>query len=87
MVARAKEDEIVRDALDDLIDRYFELLPDIRRLHGSTWALIADGALVGAFPDFSSAADHMAEHFEGRQVLIRHTDEKPVFVPYVHLSA
>lgn len=77
----------MRDALDDQIDAYHALLPQLRERYGSVWALVAGRMLVSTFPDFSSAARYADAHLPAEQVLIRHTDEKPEFVPFVHIDA
>ena len=76
----------MRDALDEQIEAYQAMLPDIRSQHGSVWALVADRKLVSCFPDFSAAARYADEHYGTKQVLIRHTDEAPEMAPYVHIG-
>ena len=71
------------DALDQQIQAYHRLLPDIKRSHGSVWALIAARKLVSTFDDFSSAAKYAIEHYPTEQVVIRHTDEAVETAPFV----
>ena len=66
----------MRDALDDQIEAYEELLPVIKRDHGSVWVLIADRQLIKTFPAFAAAARFARERYGKQQVLIRHTDER-----------
>jgi hypothetical protein len=75
------------DALDEQIAVYESLLPQIKRDHGSVWALVARSQLVSTFRAFSAASRYARRNFEGEQVLIRHTDEKPVeTAPFVHVN-
>ena len=64
------------DALDEQIEAFQALLPEIKARHGSTWVLIADRQLVGAFPSFPAAARFASETYGRQEVLIRHTDER-----------
>ncbi|HEY1425548.1 MAG TPA: hypothetical protein VGF50_02645 [Caulobacteraceae bacterium] len=76
------------DALDEQIEAFEALLPDIKRRYGSAWVLVADRKLISTFPAFAAAARYASEHFGRRPVLIRHTDEKPVeSAPFVHVRA
>lgn len=76
----------MRDALDEQIEAYEALLPQIRRTHGSVWALVAHQELIETFSDFPSAARYAQEHCASEQVLIRHTDETTETAPFVHIE-
>ncbi len=80
----------MRDDLDAQIEAYERLLPEIKSLHGSSWVIITDEKLVGAFGAFPEAAKFAHENFPQRAVLIRHTDSRKVetapFIP-VHAEA
>lgn len=74
----------MRDALDEQIEAYETLLPEIRRKYGSAWVLVAGGELVKTFAVFSSAAKYARERYGKQPVLIRHTDEREIeTAPYV----
>ena len=74
------------DVLDEQIEAYETLLPEIKRDHGSVWALIADRRLVATFQGFSEAAKYAHDHFGKRPVLIRHTDSRKVeTAPFIHV--
>jgi hypothetical protein len=75
------------DALDEQIEKFEELLPMLRTEHRGTWALIARRALQGTFEDFSAAAIYAEEHFPDEQVLIRDTEAKEEFAPFILLEA
>jgi hypothetical protein len=76
----------MRDALDEQIETFEELLPVIRAQHSGTWALIARRALQGTFEDFSAAAIYAEEYFPDEQVLIRNTEAKEEFAPFILLD-
>jgi hypothetical protein len=76
------------DVLDEQIEAFEALLPTIRQRHGAAWVLVADRKLVSTFGAFAAAAKYAHEHFHDQQVLIRHTDEKPVeSAPFVQVRA
>ena len=76
------------DELDEQIEAYEALLPQIKREHGSAWVLMADRKLVKTFSAFGDAARYAHEHFGETQVLIRHTDSKTTeTAPYIHVHA
>jgi hypothetical protein len=76
----------MHDVLDEQIEAYEALLPEIKKEHGSVWVLMADRRLIKTFAEFPSAARYAREHFGKRQVLIRHTDERKVeSAPYVQV--
>lgn len=81
-----REDIVMADALDDQIEAYQALLPEIRRKHQSGWALVAKRRLVKLFGEFSEAAQYAQVHFGSEPVLIRHTDEKPETAPFLHIG-
>jgi hypothetical protein len=70
-------------ALAEQISAYRQMLPQLRKEHGSVWALLIDSKLVDTFQEFQSAAMFALEHFEGQQFLIRHTDEQQETIPFV----
>jgi hypothetical protein len=76
----------MRDALDEQIEAYEALLPQIKREYGHVWALIAHRVLIDTFADFPSAARYAQKHCAGEQVLIRHTDERTETAPFVHIE-
>lgn len=76
----------MRDALDEQIETYEALLPQIKKKYGPVWALIAHRELIDTFSDFPSAATYAQEHCAGEQVLIRHTDERTETAPFVHIE-
>ena len=70
------------DVLDEQIEAYEALLPEIKRDHG--W----DRRLVATFEGFSAAAAYAHDHFGKRQVLIRHTDSRKIeTAPFIHVHA
>jgi hypothetical protein len=71
------------DAMAEQIEAYQRLLPQIKQKYGSVWVLIAAGDLVATFKEFAGAAKYANEHLTDRQVLIRHTDRRPEFVPLI----
>ena len=74
------------DELDQQIEAYEQLLPQIKREYDSVWALIADRTLVKTFVAFSEAATYAHDHFGKRPVLIRHTDSRRVeTAPFIHV--
>ena len=76
------------DVLDEQIEAYEALLPQIKRDHGSVWAIIADRRLVATFEGFSAAAAYAHDHFGKRPVLIRHTDSRKIeTAPFIHVRA
>ena len=76
----------MRDALDEQIEAYEALLPQIKKRYGSVWALIADGKLVQTFRGFGEAARFARAQFGKRPVLIRHTDSRKVeTAPFIHV--
>ena len=72
--------------LDREIEAYRALLPDIRKHHGSVWALVVGQRLISTFGEFSQAARYVVEHHRGQQVLIRHTDETIESAPFVEIN-
>jgi hypothetical protein len=64
------------DALDEQIEAYEALLPEIKKSHGSVWVLVADRKLVSTFKEFSAAVRYANSHYGPKAVLIRHTDER-----------
>ena len=74
------------DALDEQIEAYEALLPEIREKHGSVWALVANRKLVATFTAFSEAAKYAHQHFGKTPVLIRHTDSRKMeTAPFIHM--
>lgn len=73
-------------ALAEQIESYRRMLPEIRREHGSVWALLVDNELKGTFEDFQEAAKYTLANFPGKPPLIRHTDERRETVPFVVLE-
>ncbi len=58
-------------------------LPDIRREHGSAWAVVVDDRFQSAFPEFDEAAHYALENFGGKEFLIRHTDGVVETLPFL----
>ena len=76
----------MRDALDEQIEAFGALLPQIKADHGPAWVLVADKRLVKTFATFPEAARYAREHFGRQTVLIRHTDEKPMeTAPFIQI--
>lgn len=76
----------MRDALDEQIEAYEELLPQIKRDHGPVWAIVANRRLVATFDAFPEAARYAREHFGNNPVLIRHTEERTIeTAPFIHV--
>jgi hypothetical protein len=76
----------MRDALDDQIDAYEALLPQIKKEHGSGWVVVAGKRPVRVFRDFAAAAGFARDNLSDQQVLIRHTDEAALTAPFVHIE-
>jgi hypothetical protein len=73
-------------ALDEEIEAFEALLPEIKAKHGSAWVLVAERRLVRAFPRFPEAARFARETYGAREVLIRHTGERKIeTAPYVQV--
>lgn len=68
------------------IKAYETMLPDIRRDHGSVWAVVAQEQLVETFRAFADAARFVNANFQDQQVLIRHTDQHKESAPFVEIS-
>lgn len=78
----------MRDALDEQIESFEALLPNIKKKHGSVWALIADQKLVATFKAFRDAAQYARDHFGKQAVLIRHTDSRKMeTAPFIHVHS
>ena len=76
------------DALDEQIEVFEALLPEIKRRHGSVWALVADRRLVKTFRVFPDAARYARDHYGTAPVLIRHTDSRKFEnAPFIHIHA
>jgi hypothetical protein len=86
LTRRTESDAAMADAMDLQIAAYEAILPELRNKFGSVWALLVERRLVKTFPEFSAAADYVARHHAGDQVLIRHTDEAREMAPYVHIG-
>lgn len=76
----------MRDALDEQIEAFEALRPDIVRRHGAVWALVSNRALVSTFAEFSEAARYASERLATQQVLIRHTDQHTETAPFIHIE-
>lgn len=72
--------------LDREISAYERMRDDIKRAHGSVWALVCREQLVNTFSDFSQAARYAMANCDGEQVLIRHTDERVESAPFVGIT-
>jgi hypothetical protein len=77
---------VMSGALDEQLKAYKALLPEIKRKHGSVWALIANKHLVEVFQDFSSAAKYADDNFGNQRVLIKFTDETPEMAPFIQIG-
>ncbi len=76
----------MRDTLDEQIEAYEALLPDIKKQYGSAWVLIANRQLVATFNAFGDAAKYAHDHFGDEPVLIRHTDSRKMeSAPFIHV--
>jgi hypothetical protein len=69
--------------LSEQIAAFSNMLPQIREDFGSAWVLFANGRPVRGFKDFEQAALYAFKHYGAEQVLIRHTDDQRVTVPFV----
>lgn len=74
------------DALDEQIEAYRALLPDIKHKFGSVWALVVNRELISTFHEFALAAEYAVAHHGADQVLIRHTDERLESVPFIQIE-
>ena len=72
--------------LDREILAYERMREDIKRAHGAVWALVASETLVQTFSEFSDAARYAVTNCAGREVLIKHTDERRESAPFVGIS-
>lgn len=69
--------------LEREIAAYEGMAHSIKTEHGRGWALMAHEKFVKLFSDFSDAARYANEHFNGEQVLIRHTDAIQDTAPFL----
>lgn len=76
----------MRDALDEQIATFHGLLPELKQKYGPAWVLLVDHKPIDAFKNFDKAALYAAEHFGGKQVLIRHTGESRETVPFIFVE-
>lgn len=78
----------MRDALDDLTEAYEQLLPRIISQHGHGWVVFAGADSINRFAAFPQAARFARKRYGKRQVLIRHTDERPIEVaPFIEVHS
>lgn len=78
----------MRDALDEQIEAFEALRPEIRARLGPVWVLMADGDVIGTFNAFVDAARHARAKCALQSILIRHTDEREVeTAPFLHLAS
>lgn len=77
---------VMRDALDEQIETFNSLLPELRDTYGEVWALIVNRQLVGTFKEFANAARYVIEHQITERLLIRHTYQKLETAPFVHIE-
>jgi hypothetical protein len=78
-----REGIVMRDPLDEQIEAYQAMLPEIKKEHGLVWALVAHRELIKTFGVFDVAARYAVEHFPNEQVLIRHTSERSEMAPFL----
>ena len=76
----------IPEELEAQLVAYFEMLPKLKKKHGSVWAVIAGEKLQGTFQDFKTAARFSVDKLAGRQCLIRHTAEKRVEIPFMAIE-
>ena len=72
--------------LDRDIQAYGRMRDDIKRKHGSVWAIVKEEQLVDTFQQFSQAARYAVTNLSGQSVLIKHTDERLESAPFVEIS-
>jgi hypothetical protein len=63
--------------LDSEIRSYEAMLPKLEAEYMDRWVLIHDGALIGAFESFDSAADEAYRRFGAGPYLIRQVGADP----------
>jgi hypothetical protein len=73
-------------SLERDIKAYEVMLPDIRREHGSVWAVVSHERLVQTFTAFADAARFVNANYQNVDVLIRHTDQHKETAPFVEIS-
>lgn len=78
--------DVTAAQLDKQIEAYQAMLPALRDQYGSVWALVVNERLVSTFAEFSQAARFVLAHHSNDQVLIRHTDERLEFAPFVQVK-
>lgn len=75
------------DALEQEIKAFTAMLPELRRTHGSIWAVLVGSDFKAGFADFSHAAEYAVQNFPDRQFLIRHTQQHTAHIPFVAIEA
>ena len=70
-------------ALAEQVATFKSQLQQIRTDFGSSWAVLVDNKVAGAFEDFESAALYALKHLADRDYLIRHTDDVLETVPFM----
>jgi hypothetical protein len=68
------------------IQAYEVMLPDIKREHGSVWAVVSHERLIQTFAAFADAARFVNANYRDTDVLIRHTDQHKETAPFVEIS-
>lgn len=68
--------------LEDQVSAFNAQLSQIRQAYGSTWAVFL-GEVKGHFDSFDEAIDFAFERYSDQDFLVKHTYEKPEFVPYI----
>lgn len=71
------------DALQQQLEAYRRLRPQLVAENQNGWALIAREALVRVFNEFEEAARYADQHYSNEQVLIRHTAEHRGVAPFI----
>jgi hypothetical protein len=78
-----REGFVMREAPDKQEAAFQAALPQIKNKYNQAWVLIADGELEGAFPSYETAAKFVIANLRGKEILIRHTEEKTETAPFL----
>lgn len=77
--------------IQDEIDAFRKLQPELEAKHMGQWVLIHQHDLVGLYPTFEVAADNAVDRFGAGPFLIRQVGAKPQALPaslaYIRPSA
>jgi hypothetical protein len=68
-------------SIQDEIDAFNKLQPELETKHMGEWILIRDRKVVGLFPTFDAAAAEALQRFGRGQYLIREIGAEPIRLP------